>query len=474
MLITEVTLSDPMQALRQLAGLPRPIFLDSAMQDAKLGRFSYIAADPFGEFRVEGGIAHWDGAALAGDPLDRLSEKLAAYAQPTIPGPAPFQGGAAGFFAYDFARALERLPAPEIEAAGVPQVLLYFYDTVISFDHITGKSWIVSTGWPEASEAAREARAARRTREFSARLAAPTRMDGDAAGRGAADLVWHSNFSAEGYAAAVARVIEYIRDGDIFEANIAQRFAATLPADFDTLAFYDRLRRRNPATFAAYLDFDDLVVACSSPERFLRVADGEVETRPIKGTAPRSENAAEDAALAAELLASEKDRAENVMIVDLLRNDLSRVCVDTSVDVPMLCGLESYASVHHLVSVVTGRLQAGRTVSDLIAASFPGGSITGAPKIRAMEIITEIERHGRGVYCGSIGWLGFDGAMDSNIVIRSAVFQGGDVVVHAGGAVTLASDPHGEYIETLVKAERVLAAFRPDATVDAPTEEAAR
>eukprot|EP01037_Dinobryon_pediforme_P027884 gene27884-30935_t len=416
MLITEIALSDPTQVLRRLAGLPRPILLDSAMQDAKLGRFSYVAADPFGEFRVEGGIAHWNGAALAGDPLDRLSERLAAYAQPTIPGPAPFQGGAAGFFSYDFARALERLPAPEIEAAGVPQVLLYFYDTVVSFDHIAGRAWIVSTGWPEADEAARQARAARRTAEFLARLSVPEPAQGTAS-RGAAVLDWHSNFSAQTYAAAVARVIEYIRDGDIFEANIAQRFTATLPAGFDTLAFYDRLRRRNPATFAAYLDFGDLVVACSSPERFLRVADGEVETRPIKGTAPRSENAAEDAARAAELLASEKDRAENVMIVDLLRNDLSRVCVDTSVEVPMLCGLESYASVHHLVSVVTGRLEAGRTVSDLIAASFPGGSITGAPKIRSMEIITEIERHGRGVYCGSIGWLGFDGAMDSNIVI---------------------------------------------------------
>ena len=459
MKIIDLDLTDPMLALRRLGGLPRPILLDSAMRDPRLGRFSYVAVDPFGEFVVRDGRAYWNDTLLDGPPLDRLAECLARYPQPTVPGPAPFQGGAAGFIAYDFGRVLERLPQPEFAAGRTPEMHLCFYDIVLSFDHVTGRTTLVSTGWPEADLETRAVRAAARAEAMLARLAIP---EPPFAGTGAADLQWTSNFTAEAYAAAVTRVIDWIRAGDIFEANIAQRFAAPLPEGFDPLAFYDRLRRRNPATFAAYLDFGELVAACSSPERFLRLADGEVETRPIKGTARRSEDAAADAAIAAALETSEKDRAENVMIVDLLRNDLSRVCIDESVDVPVLCGLESYASVHHLVSVVTGTLRPGLTAVDLLAASFPGGSITGAPKIRSMEIITEIERHARGLYCGAIGWIGFDGAMDTNIVIRTAVLRDGEAVVHAGGAVTLASDPDGEYVETLVKAERVLAAFRPD------------
>jgi para-aminobenzoate synthetase component I len=459
MQITEIPFADPMEVLRKLATLRRPAFLDSAMEHVTLGRFSYVTADPFGEFRVAGGIAHWNGEPVQGPPLEALDDVLARFPEQTVPGPAPFPGGAIGFLAYDFSRALERLPPPEFEPADLPQILLNLYDTVISFDHVTKRAWIVSTGRPQTEPDAIAKRAAERTAFFQALLRRPLPM---LRGSGAANLAWHSNFTAETYADAVTRVIEFIRAGDIFEANIAQRFSADLPADFDPLAFYDRLRRANPATFAAYLDLGDVVVASSSPERFLKVAAGEVETRPIKGTARRHADAAADAASAAALVASEKDRAENVMIVDLLRNDLSRVCLDESVDVPVLCGLETYASVHHLVSVVTGRLAPGRSLGDLLAASFPGGSITGAPKIRAMEIITEIERHARGIYCGSIGWIGFDGAMDLNIAIRTVVIAQGEAVVHAGGAVTLASDPDGEYQETLVKAERVLAAFRPD------------
>lgn len=459
MQIVELDKADPLAVVRSLTGLANLTFLDSAMRDPRLGRFSYVAADPFATFEVRNGVARWNGEALPGDPLDRLAEKLALYRQETVPGPAPFQGGAAGFFAYDFSRDLERLPEPALSEPRIPAVLLHFYDVVVSFDHVAARAFLVSTGWPEADPAAREERALARADVFLERIARPGAAP---AGPGGADLAWASNFTRESFADAVRRVVEYIRAGDIYQANIAQRFSATLPAGFDPRAFYERLRAVNPATFAAWLDYGDVKIASSSPERFLTVIGEEVETRPIKGTARRSPDAAVDAARAAELLASEKDRAENVMIVDLMRNDLSRVCRADSVKVPTLCGLESYASVHHLVSVVTGRLDVGRSVADLIRASFPGGSITGAPKIRAMEIITEIEGTARGVYCGSIGWIGFDGTMDTNIVIRTVTFRDGEAVFLAGGGITLLSDPYAEYQETLDKAERIFDAFRPD------------
>jgi para-aminobenzoate synthetase component I len=258
----------------------------------------------------------------------------------------------------------------------------------------------------------------------------------------------------------VARVVEYILAGDIFQANISQRFWGELPEGVDALALYRRLRRRNPAQFAALLDYGDITIASASPERFLSLDDGLVETRPIKGTRPRGDTPEEDARLAAELLGSEKDRAENVMIVDLLRNDLSRVCRDHSVLTPEICVLESYATVHHLVSTITGRLLPDSDAVDLLRATFPGGSITGAPKFRAMEIIAEIEPTRRGPYCGAIGWLGFDGSMDTSITIRTYCMKGRTVTFQAGGGITADSDPAAEYEETLAKARALVAALR--------------
>ena len=242
---------------------------------------------------------------------------------------------------------------------------------------------------------------------------------------------------------------------------MTQRFRAPLPEGVTPFELYRRLRAVNPAPFAAYLDFPEVVVASSSPERFLKLRDGRVETRPIKGTRPRGKTPAEDDALALELLASEKDRAENVMIVDLLRNDLSRVCRDESVKVPELCVLETYATVFHLVSTVVGELLPGMTAVDLLKASFPGGSITGAPKIRAMEIIAELEPTQRGPYCGSIGYLSFTGSMDSNIVIRSYAIKDGTVTFQAGGGIVADSKPDAEYEETMDKARALLAALSP-------------
>jgi para-aminobenzoate synthetase component 1 len=261
------------------------------------------------------------------------------------------------------------------------------------------------------------------------------------------------------FEAAVARTRELILAGDIFQANIAQRFSAPLPAGWDPLGIYAQLRAANPATFGAFVAGSDQTILSMSPERFLRLRGDRVETRPIKGTRPRSADPAEDRRLADELVASEKDRAENVMIVDLLRNDLSRVARPGTVEVPVLCGLETYASVHHLVSSVTAQLRTDADALDLLAACFPGGSVTGAPKIRAMEIIHALEPDRRGVYCGAIAHFGFDGGFDSNIAIRTLVCSGNEASLHAGGGITLLSDPAGEFEETLVKARRVFEAL---------------
>jgi para-aminobenzoate synthetase component 1 len=275
-----------------------------------------------------------------------------------------------------------------------------------------------------------------------------------------------SNFTRPDYEAAVARVIDYIYAGDIFQANLTQRFRAELPAGLTPFTLYRRLRQLNPAPFAAYLDFGQVVIASSSPERFLSVRNGRVETRPIKGTRPRGRSPAEDQALMRALLASEKDRAENVMIVDLLRNDLSRVCRDASVAVPELCICEAFATVFHLVSTIVGELEPGRSALDLLKASFPGGSITGAPKIRAMEIIAALEPTQRGPYCGTIGYIGFDGTMDSNIVIRTYALDGSTVTFQAGGGIVADSDPAEEYEESLAKARALIDALSDQAKLD--------
>ena len=265
-----------------------------------------------------------------------------------------------------------------------------------------------------------------------------------------------STFTRRGYLDAVARVREYIVAGDIFQANLSQRFQTRLPVP--PFQLYQQLRQRNPAPFSAYLDFGELQVLSASPERFLRLDQErrEVETRPIKGTRPRGLGPMHDAALGRALAESEKDRAENVMIVDLLRNDLSRVCRPGTVRVPELFALEHHPTVHHLVSTVVGELEPAADAIDLLRATFPGGSITGAPKVRAMEIIAELEPTQRGVYCGSIGYLSASGAMDTSIVIRTYLVLRGQVYFQAGGGIVADSDPELEYRETLDKARGLI------------------
>lgn len=449
----------------RLADLPGLVFLDSSMRPealgvhARLGRWSYVAADPWALITVRDGRASLDGVEQPDAPLDALRRLLAftprTASERDLP---PFLGGAVGFLSYDFGRRLERLPAPG-EEEPVPEAIFGLYDTFLAFDHLENRVRLISTGRPEIDDAARRRRAQARADLFLMRLAGPPRRGDGPPPR----LDFRPTVDRAGHEARVAAGVEHVLAGDVFQVNLAQRFVAPLPPGFDALAFHRALRVANPAPFSAFLDFDEVRVASSSPERFLEVRDGLIEARPIKGTARRLDDPAEDVLAATRLATSEKDRAENVMIVDLMRNDLARVCDDASVEVPVLCGIESYAGLHHLVSVVTGRLAAGRDAIDAVAAAFPGGSITGAPKIRAQEIITDLEGHGRGVYCGSIGWIGHDGAMDLDIAIRTVVFRAGEATVSVGGGITALSDPSDEYEETLIKAARIFAAARGDA-----------
>ena len=436
---------EPLELLERFAHLPYPALLDGAADHHDLGRFSYFSADPVATLR--GTAADWP--ALR----DRLRATLdqGAATDHALP---PFQGGWIGWLGYELGAAFDRMPRAAHDPLQLPDLSLALYDWVVAWDHATGAAWLVSSGLG-ADGVPDAARAEYRADTVMARLAdAPT-----AAHSAFSPTTATADFSADDYRHAVAQVVEHVLTGDIFQANLSQRFSA--PFDGSALALYRRIRARSAAPLAAYLDHGDVQLLSASPERFLRLdaASGAVETRPIKGTRPRGEELTSDAALAADLVASEKDRAENVMIVDLLRNDLARVSAPGSIDVPTLCRLESHPTVHHLVSTVTGTLRAGRDVLDLLAATFPGGSITGAPKLRAMAVIAALEPVTRGAYCGAIGWIGRDGSCSFSIAIRTVTIARGLVSFHAGGGITALSEPEAEYQETLDKAAALIAAL---------------
>jgi para-aminobenzoate synthetase component 1 len=461
-LVEELTpLPDPWEVARRLAHLPHLLFLDSAASGPALGRYSFVAADPFDWLISERG---------KGRPFATLAERLARYPSEPLAGLPPFQGGAAGLLSYDLCHDLERLPRPRYNEFAFADMAIGFYDWVIAFDHGEQRAWLISTGFPEVSPNRRRRRADDRLRAVQRWLrATPPPLQAFSQPRldlgrmcrqypltGVAGVT--SNFDRPGYLAAVRRIIEYLHAGDCFQVNLAQRLLA--PVTLPPLELHYRLRQCNPAPFAAFFAVDDdCAVVSASPERFLRVHQREVETRPIKGTRPRGATSAEDASQRADLLASAKDWAENVMIVDLLRNDLGRVCRYGSVCVPALCHLETHPTVHHLVSEVRGVLGEGCGPVDLLRAAFPGGSVTGAPKIRAMEIIAELEPTARGPYCGSLGYLGFDGSMDTNILIRTFTVGRGWVQFPVGGGIVADSVPEREYEETLHKAAGLLRAL---------------
>jgi len=376
------------------------------------------------------------------DPLTLLRRHLDCD-----PGSAcdlPFPGGAIGYFSYDLARRLGRLPALAADDDRMPEMAVGLYDWAVVVDHLEHRTWLIGQGRDPETDWKWDRLVKRFSSATVERARVPFRITAPLA----------SNLSHEAYAAAFRRVHDYIHAGDCYQINLAQRFAA--PAAGDPWLAYQALRIINPAPYSAFLNTPHGTVMSSSPERFLRLARGQVETRPIKGTRPRAGHPRRDAELAEALRSSAKDRAENVMIVDLLRNDLSKNCELGSVKVPRLFEVESFATVHHLVSTVTGRLRQGRDALDLLRGCFPGGSITGAPKLRAMQIIEELEPHRRGVYCGAIGYLGYDGNMDTNIAIRTLVYSGGVIRFWVGGGIVADSRLEDEYQETFDKAAAML------------------
>lgn len=437
--------ANPAESYAPLADCPYSLFFDSSRDGHKLSHYSYLCWHPFETIEARNGqvtiTARDQQFTTNGDVFQVIRERVALWAeiykpQKNLP---PFQGGAAGFFGYDLARTLEALPSRALEH-DQPDLCIGLYDRVIAFDHHKHKAWLMIHAEEESEALAQKDFLERMVKAHKPLAYLP------------ANLPWTSKICDANYQGDIARVIDYIHAGDIFQANISRRFTAKLPQEFNPYAHYVHMREINSAPYGAYMNFGGLTLSSASPERFLSVQDRMVETRPIKGTMPSS-------LPAATLAHSEKDRAENIMIVDLLRNDLSRVCEDHSVEVGDLCAIETFEGLHHMVSTVRGTLRADQSACDALRACFPGGSITGAPKIRAMEIIDTLEPERRGAYCGAMGWIGFDGAMDTAITIRTLVYINGEVQLQTGGGITAQSNPQAELEETLVKASKLFESF---------------
>lgn len=471
----------PEVLFRHLAGRKHVAWLDSASnprgigRPQGLGRWSYMAADPWkvirgrvGKFVVEGTNK------TSADPWTLWEDQQVPFtSEPSNPNLdlPPFQGGWIFSLGYELGQTIERLPRAIHDEFEIPDLWAGAYDCLVAWDHENEKCFIVASGNGAGELQGREGRAIKFITDLKKSSIGPGPVSHD---QSDLPIVPHKlsrvplprhphleifgHFDRQEFEAAVVRAVEYIHAGDCFQVNLAQRLLSRLSVSPEEL--YLRLRKVNPAPFAGFLDMGDAVVASASPERFLRLGQGGwVETRPIKGTRRRGSNPQEDEALARELLDSAKDRAENVMIVDLIRNDLGRVCSPGSISVDEVCRLESYPTVHHMVSVVRGKLARQKTPWDLLRATFPGGSVTGAPKIRSMEIITELESVARGPYCGSLGWLGDNCQMDTNILIRTFIAKGGWVEFAVGGGIVADSKPSLEYEETLHKAEGLLRAL---------------
>jgi para-aminobenzoate synthetase component 1 len=454
---------DVLAALSAIRNLPRTLLMESVLHRERVGRYSFLTADPFFESvtsHVEFGV----------DPFSESRQLLQQFTSDRIPDLPPFQGGIAGLMGYAAGQVWERLPRTRYDEFEIPDIAVGIYDWVLAWDHVQDRAWIISQGFPEVEPAARARRAHLRLQQIKQLLSRPGPLAPWSPALPALSVeqlapqfplfdvpTVTSNFTREGYLAAVRRAIDYIYAGDIFQVNLSQRLLS--PLRDSPIELYARLRERNPAPFAGYFEHSEWVLASASPERFVCQTDGRVETRPIKGTRRRQAIPEADLYTQDELRESKKDHSENVMIVDLLRNDLSKVCQPGSICVPQLCAVEVYETVQHLVSQVVGRLRTDATAHELLAATFPGGSITGAPKVRAMEIITEIEPTARGPYCGSLFYIGFDGTMDSSILIRTFTVSRGWIQFPVGGGIVALSDPESEYLETLHKATGMLRAL---------------
>ena len=440
---------DSASLFNHIAAEPWSIFLDSGYPLIDSGRYDIMSARPYRTLVTHGNetrIADRTGVEYSDEDPFSLVKRQLGERRINLSG-FPFSGGALGYFSYDLGRRIEKLPALARDDVNVPDMAIGLYDWALVVDHHKRRTWLIGADKAHHSNAEWE-----ELQDFfgdgNTTPAAPYTVQ--------SDLLNHTG--REQYEAAFDRIKHYIRDGDCYQVNLAQRFSVAVRGD--SWSVYRQLRKSNPAPFACFFRLEQGSVLSSSPERFILISNDQVETKPIKGTIRRSVYAYEDKALAEQLLESEKDRAENLMIVDLLRNDIGKNCETGSVMVPRLFALESFATVHHLVSTVTGRLASGKHALDLLRGAFPGGSITGAPKLRAMQIIEELEAFRRTVYCGAIGYIGFDGNMDTSIAIRTLVHKNGRIYFWAGGGVVADSQPESEYTECYTKAEAILRLFR--------------
>ena len=438
------------------------LFLDSCGSGpGNESSFSYLAADPVDQIEI-GRNDDFDF-----EQVRRIWKRYRSSSLDSLP---PFQGGLAGFLSYELNTKLEQIEPAEFDEFKLPLLKLNVYDVVVSFDHHRQKGWIVSHGWPEDDPESRQQRAQERSSFFRellfesetnletiCRPTGPLVIPEAPLYRLDESLELYSDFSREEFLQMIETAVSYIHQGDVFQCNLSQRLMT--PAICSSLSLYLQLRHSNPAPFSCFFNIGDGEIISTSPERLVRLQDGRIETRPIKGTRRRTGYPEVDLTVSQELADSEKDRAENIMIVDLMRNDLSKVAEDDSVLVEKLCGIESYEKVLHLVSVVTGQLLDRCDCIELLEAVFPGGSITGAPKIRAMEIIAELEPTVRGAYCGSLGFIDHLGNMDFNILIRTITAKGGWWQIPVGGGIVSDSEPLAEYEETWTKAIAMLNAI---------------
>ena len=435
-------------------------FLDSALESKKLGNFSFIGIEPFLVFKSKKDhiTLEWPSKkeTFRGNPFVTLKELFEEFKIHRKESALPFTGGGVGYFAYDLKDFNESLPDTTEDDLNAPDCVMCFYDSILAFDHFKEQYFIASTGFPEKGR--------KRALRQKARLEGlknkilnlqPSNFDLQPS---ACRPQLKSNFTKTQYIEAVKKAKKYIEKGDIYQVNLSQRFSVKLENE-NAFNLYGILRNINPAPFASFLNFGNVKIASASPERFIKKQGSHIETRPIKGTRPRHRDPSIDARLRNELVKSVKDRAENLMIIDLERNDLGRISEYGSVRVTEFMKTEKYATVHHLVSTVESRAGKNITPIDCLTNCFPGGSITGAPKIRSMEIIEELEPVKRSVYTGSIGYIGFDGNMDTSIVIRTILVKDDTAYFHVGGGIVYDSLPEKEYQETLDKAKALIDAI---------------
>ena len=435
-------------------------WLDSARPHAVTGRCSLLAWDPWLTLETSGSrlrLRTADGVRmLSGDPWAGLREICRRYASSGHPDLPPGQPGLIGILGYELNQWVERLPSPKPVEPSVPALAWYGMGGTILVDHQAGITYVVSVVDPHAASS-RQARRAAEARMEWVRHASTHEGLTDVGATNAECVRLEPRLSQAAFETMVRRAQDYIAWGDIFQANLAQQFLA--PWQGSPWTLYQRLRAINPSPFACFLRSPDWSLVSCSPERLVRLEGGVVSTRPIAGTRPRGAGPAEDAMNSLELILSDKERAEHTMLVDLARNDLGRVCAYGSVRVDELMVLEEYSHVTHIVSNVVGRMRPRADAVEVIRALFPGGTITGCPKVRAMEVIHELEPVGRGWYTGSCGWIGFDGALDLNILIRTITLAQEQVSVHAGAGIVADSDPAREYQETLAKAAALIEAL---------------